>query len=160
MRIIRNSVDYCLTFQYEDGNFPSMIGKKDDMFVDFEAGATGAIPFLISAYNTFKEEKYMDSLIRAGNLIWERGIVKKGNGICFGITGNAYALHSIYRLRKDDLWLGRCLLFAMATFDNNIQKSIRNFDDPTRMTVGMADTPFSLMEGLGGELVFFTELLS
>jgi hypothetical protein len=33
----------------------------------------------------------------AGQITWEKGLNKKGNGICHGISGNGYLLHSLYR---------------------------------------------------------------
>jgi len=32
---------------------------------------------------------------KIGELIWEKGILVKGNGLCHGITGNGYMLHSL-----------------------------------------------------------------
>lgn len=60
--------------------------------------------------------------MKVGDLIWERGLLKKGNGICHGICGNGFALHSLYRFTKDKIWLSRSLQFAIATFDKNVQK--------------------------------------
>jgi len=60
---------------------------------------------LISAYNFFKDDRYLESLLRTGEVIWHKGLLKKGNGICHGISGNAFALHSIYRATNDSKWL-------------------------------------------------------
>lgn len=83
-------------------------------------GATGAIPMLISAYHTFKDNVYLESLLKTGEMVWNNGLLKKGNGICQGITGNGYVLHSIYRLTKDVKWLNRAYRFALCTFDQEI----------------------------------------
>ena len=44
----------------------------------------------------------------------------KGNGICHGISGNAYVLHSLYRVTDDVTWLNRAYCFCLATFDKDI----------------------------------------
>ena len=44
-----------------------------------------------------------------GETIWKEGLLKKGNGLCHGIAGNGYMLHSIFRhydrlyMYEDDL---------------------------------------------------------
>eukprot|EP00347_Sterkiella_histriomuscorum_P005713 403355552 len=159
MSVLKNSCDYLLDLQFESGNFPSSLGKKDDLLVHFCHGSTGAVPFIISAYKTFGDKIYLDALIKTAELIWERGLLKKGNGICHGISGNGLALHSMYRFMNDDLWLERSVHFGLATFDEDIQKIVAEYDDPGRMKVGIPDTPYSLMEGLGGQIVFYCELL-
>ncbi|CDW91116.1 lanc-like protein 2 [Stylonychia lemnae] len=159
MLIIKNSCEFVVEMQLESGNFPSSLGKKDDILVHFCHGSTGASSFLVSAYQTFKEQKYLDSLFRAGELIWEKGLLKKGNGICHGISGNAYALHSIYRLTNDEKWLNRSLIFIKATFDSDIQQICADYDDQGRIIPGVPDCPYSLMEGIGGQLVLYSQAL-
>ena len=41
----------------------------------------------------------MESAIKAGELIWERGLLKKGNGLCHGTAGNGYAFIHLYQVR-------------------------------------------------------------
>jgi hypothetical protein len=75
---------------------------------------------MISAFNVFKDKKYLDSAIKAGEVVWRKGLLLKGNGICHGITGNAYVLHSLFRATKDDKWLHRAYNFCLATFDPDV----------------------------------------
>lgn len=121
MKILKNTTDYVLEMQFESGNFPSSIGKKDDLLVHFCHGSTGAVPFLITAYKTFNDKRISEALTRTADLIWERGLLKKGNGICHGISGNGLALHSMYRFTKDEKWLDRAMYFGIATIDKDIQ---------------------------------------
>ena len=44
----------------------------------------------------------------------------KGNGLCHGITGNAYALFSLFRVTNDEIWLKRAIRLALATFEEEI----------------------------------------
>jgi lantibiotic modifying enzyme len=67
---------------------------------------------LISAYKLFNNDIYLKSALKAGELVWKKGMLLKGNGICHGITGNAYVLHSLYRITNDNKWLNRSLQFC------------------------------------------------
>jgi lantibiotic modifying enzyme len=77
---------------------------------------------LIDAWKFFKDDKYLESLLKTGEVIWKKGLLKKGNGICHGISGNAYALHSIYRATGDEKWLHRTMRFTLCTFNKEVQK--------------------------------------
>ena len=55
----------------------------------------------------------MNAAIRAGEDLWVRGVLLKGNGLCHGITGNSYALHSLFRATKDKKWLNRAYRFCL-----------------------------------------------
>ena len=84
--------------QLDNGTFPADLEMKDkDHLVHFCHGAPGAIPMLIEAHRMFKDQIYMDALIKAGECTWNLGLLLKGNGLCHGISGNAYFLHSIWR---------------------------------------------------------------
>lgn len=39
----------------------------------------------------------MPAALRAGELVWQRGLLKKGPGLCHGVSGNAYALARLYK---------------------------------------------------------------
>jgi len=161
MTILENTCDHLITLQFPSGNFPSSYGGKKDKLVHFCHGAPGAIPMLLQAHKLFQKETYLVSASNAGEAIWHRGILLKGNGICHGITGNAYMLHSLYRyMSKDSRWKHRFACFAGATWDEKIQNIVQNYKDPQRITTGMPDTPYSLMEGLGGTVVFYADILN
>jgi hypothetical protein len=51
------------------------------------------------AVDVFPEMKdqLLDAALKIGDHIWKDGLLKKGNGLCHGVTGNAYMLHSLYR---------------------------------------------------------------
>jgi len=158
IKLIEKSCDYMLAQQFPSGNFPSSMGSENDKLVHFCHGATGAVPFLLAAHKLLKKEAYFNAALKAGNLIWERGLLKKGNGICHGITGNAYAFHSLFRYTGDEKWKYRCYMFVDASWNEEIQKHVLKYKDPTRITKGMPDTPFSLMEGAGGTAVLYADL--
>jgi hypothetical protein len=44
--------------------------------------------------------------------VWQRGLVRKGLGLCHGICGNGYAFLSAYRATHDESYLQKALAFA------------------------------------------------
>lgn len=104
-------------------------------------------------------DRYREAALKAGEDLWKRGILLKGNGVCHGITGNAYALFTLYRYTKDEIWLKRAYRFTLATFDEEIQSLCKGYEDPQRITKGVPDTPFSLMEGVGGDISLYCDIL-
>ena len=68
--------------------------------------------------------------LKAGEDLWEKGMLLKGNGVCHGITGNAYGMFSLYRLMKDEKWLKRGYRFAIATFEEEMQNICKEYEDP------------------------------
>jgi len=84
----------------------------------------------------------------------------KGNGLCHGITGSSYVLHSLYRATRDPKWLQRCYRMTLALAEEDIQSLFRHHKDRSRLVRGCCDTPFSLMEGMGGDLALLCDLLS
>ena len=96
MKALEASCVFMAELQYHSGNFPSSYGSTSDRLVHFCHGANGAIPFLIECHKLFQDESYLIRAEKAAKCIWQRGILKKGNGLCHGITGNAYHFLSLY----------------------------------------------------------------
>ena len=44
---------------------------------------------------------------RAGDVVWSSGLLKKGPGLCHGVSGNGYALLALYRCTGDEVHLQR-----------------------------------------------------
>lgn len=63
---------------------------------------------------------FEDAATMAGENIWLNGILKKGFGLCHGISGNGYGLLSLYRHTKNEDWLYRALTFANLKNDKNV----------------------------------------
>ncbi|KAK2096052.1 Glutathione S-transferase lancl1, partial [Saguinus oedipus] len=55
----------------------------------------------------FKEEKYLKEAMECSDVIWQRGLLRKGYGICHGTAGNGYSFLSLYRLTQDKKYLYR-----------------------------------------------------
>lgn len=55
----------------------------------------------------FKEDKYLKEATECAEVIWLRGLLRKGYGICHGTAGNAYAFLSLYKLTQEKKHLYR-----------------------------------------------------
>lgn len=50
-------------------------------------GAPGMGMLFCRAYEVFKHRRYLDAALAAGDVVWQRGLLKKGLGLCHGIAG-------------------------------------------------------------------------
>lgn len=87
-KLIKATLDYYLTLQDSNGNFPCALdevgpGKTradSEMLVHWCHGAPGAVYMLAKAYLHYKESKYLDACIKCGEVVWNRGLLRKGPG--------------------------------------------------------------------------------
>ena len=47
---------------------------------------------------------FFQGMLRAAELIWSDGLLKKGPGLCHGVAGNAYAMLAVWRHTGDEKW--------------------------------------------------------
>ena len=140
-------IAYLVSLQKESGNFPSSLGSHKDSLVQFCHGAPGFVPVLCSAVaRKCSVENLMEAATRAGEVTWERGLLTKGHGICHGVSGNAYAFLSLFRLTQDPKHIRRARAFA---------EWVMGRED----TMGKPDRPFSLFEGISGQIYFLADML-
>ncbi|KAJ6643463.1 Adenosine deaminase-like protein [Pseudolycoriella hygida] len=138
---VRTTIDWLQETQFfKSGNLRSSLGSNDDKLVHWCHGAPGAIYMFIEAHTVFGAQEYLDAAIKSADVIWERGILKRSYSLCHGVSGNAYALMSIYEKTKNIKYLHRALLFARWCFDYGTKNTTR------------PDRPLSLFEGLAGVL--------
>ena len=45
-------------------------------------------------------DKYLMAAKKAGEVTWQRGLLKKGPGLCHGVSGNGYAFLHLYQVSK------------------------------------------------------------
>ena len=50
-------------------------------------------------------------------------------------------------------------MFAKSLYDQDVQVECSYHDDGQRVRCGMPDHPFSLMEGIAGEVCFLSDIL-
>lgn len=139
--------------QEPDGNFPIALGSDrnrstEKRLVHWCHGAAGVVYFFLKAYLVFDEPKYLATCKTAVNLIWEKGLLRKGPGICHGIAGNGYAFLVLHKVTKDPLYLYRAIKFAEFLTKSRF---IREAKTP--------DRPYSLYEGVAGTVCFLNDLI-
>ena len=121
-----------------------MDSQGGDRLVHWCHGAPGYCLLLVQASKVFQSHKFAKQAQQiAEHVIWPRGLLKKGVGLCHGISGNAFALlalanSSMLSSEQREGWTSR--VFQFANF------AISHLDELERQP----DRPYSLYEGLSG----------
>lgn len=100
----------------------------------------------------FKDARYLTVAEQSADVVWERGLLKKGCGLCHGISGNGMVFVSLWRTSGDDKWLHRARQFA------SFALWWLNATERGEAEV-MADVPDSLYNGRAGCALFLMALL-
>lgn len=143
--LIGPSIDYLCSITFPSGNLPSSIGSSSgDKLVHWCHGAPGAIFLFTLAYQIFQDKKYLTFAQRSADVIWKRGLLKKGYGLCHGSSGNGYALLYLFQAtgKVEDLY--RAAQFASWCCDYD------------KHGCGTPDRPYSLFEGMAGCIHFLS----
>ncbi|EDW82080.1 uncharacterized protein Dwil_GK25614 [Drosophila willistoni] len=152
LRDIKRSIDYFLELQDSEGNFPVALedlrSGRDKRLVHWCHGAPGAVYMLAKAYLIFKEDKYLLSLRRCADLVWKRGFLRKGPGICHGVAGNGYVFLLLFRLTNEMKYLYRAHKFMELLTNSEFKQRAR-----------VPDRPHSLYEGVAGTVCYLVDLL-
>jgi hypothetical protein len=152
---LRACVDFVLTkeqfLDHEEtmgGHYGSLDDDKSATMVQFCHGATGAVWLFSKAYEVFGDVKYKGAALRSGGAIWRHGLLKKGPGICHGMSGSGYAMLRLFRLERDPKWLHRaCAMSEYMLSEEVVAKSRK------------PDNPVSLFEGAAGTALFLADVL-
>lgn len=145
---IHATVEYLHSLQMPSGNYPTQPLKQEDRLVQWCHGAPGVLLLFVRAYEVFQEPKYLAWAELASDVVWTRGLLQKGNGLCHGIGGNAYCFLILYRATGNDIYLFRARQFALSAEDPQVEKYQRT-----------PDHPWSLFEGLAGLMCLYTDLV-
>ncbi|KAM0732591.1 LanC-like protein 2 [Formica fusca] len=143
---LKPSLYYLQKLQFSSGNFPSSIGNPSDKLVQWCHGAPGISILFCLAYKIFEDSTFLDTAIRCGEVIWERGLLKKGYSICHGVAGNGYTFIYLFQETKDIKYLYRACMFAEWCFHYGSHQN------------RCPDRPFSLFEGLAGVIYFLLDV--
>ena len=156
--LIQGTVDYITTLECDEagvkgphGEFPSRMGPTRDkeLLMHWCHGATGAVFLFTQAEKVLRGNgRYLNVALRAGEAVWKRGLLRKGPGICHGISGNAYALLRLYKATGDEKWLYRAGQFAEFMSSEVFMKEART-----------PDHPLSLFEGWAGAACLYADIL-
>ncbi|XP_036401485.1 glutathione S-transferase LANCL1 [Megalops cyprinoides] len=147
LMLVKPSVDFVCQLKFPSGNFPPCIGDSRDLLVHWCHGSPGVIYMLLQAHKVYGEEQYLIYALQCGEVIWQRGLLKKGYGLCHGAAGNAYGFLALYKHTRDPKYLYRACKFAEWCMDYG------------KHGCRTPDTPFSLFEGMAGTIYFLADLL-
>lgn len=53
-------------------------------------------------YFQFPPGRYLEMARRSSDVVWKRGLLTKGNGLCHGVAGNGYAFLALRKANGDD----------------------------------------------------------
>ncbi|XP_056155559.1 lanC-like protein 2 [Lampris incognitus] len=144
--LVRPSIDYVRHKKFRSGNYPSSLSNETDRLVHWCHGAPGVVHLLIMAHKVFKEEKYLKEAVECGEVIWQRGLLRKGYGLCHGTAGNGYAFLSLYQLTQEKKYLHRACKFSEWCLDYGTHGC------------RIPDRPYSLFEGMAGTIYYLSEV--
>ncbi|XP_051146550.1 lanC-like protein GCR2 [Andrographis paniculata] len=150
VEIVKGTLRYMIKNRFPSGNYLSSEGSDRDRLVHWCHGAPGVALTLVKAAKVFGSEEFLQAAIDAGEVIWNRGLLKRV-GICHGISGNAYVFLSLYQLTGKPEFLYRAKAFTCFLYDRA----------QTLISEGImhgGDRPYSLFEGLGGMAYLFLDM--
>lgn len=146
--VIIKMLDHLMLLAFPSGNYPAALeARPTDELVHWCHGAPGWVFTFIRAYQLYKQPKHLEAARQCGEVVWRRGLLRKGYGICHGVAGNAYTFLALYNLTKEDKHLHRAFKFAQFTFDYG------------KHGCRQPDTPYSLFEGMAGTIYFLADML-
>ncbi|KAG7301284.1 hypothetical protein JYU34_014205 [Plutella xylostella] len=148
---IKNTVTYLAKLQTPEGNWPCCmeeISHADHKLVHWCHGAPGMVYLMAKAFLVMKDRLYLDACIKAADLVWEKGLLRKGPGICHGVAGNGYVFLLLYRLTGDVKYLYRAKVFGEFMSSELFLKEAR-----------VPDNPQTLYEGTAGAVCYLSDLL-
>nr|XP_057937493.1 lanC-like protein 3 isoform X1 [Doryrhamphus excisus] len=148
--LVWQSVDFLMN-QEQNCNWPAELGaiiERENELVHWCHGAPGVAYLFAKAYLINKKPQYLDTCIRSGELVWQKGLLKKGPGVCHGVAGSAYVFLLLYRLTGNSKYIYRAQRFAEFLFTEEFKSGLRS------MT-----SVYSLVEGLSGTVCFLVDLL-
>lgn len=120
----------------------------DDRLVQWCHGAPGPLLLFVRAFEVLKDARYLAWAETASDVVWERGLLQKGVGLCHGVSGNAYCFLALHRATGNARFLQRALQFALAADDLSIRQASR------------PDHPWSLFEGAAGLAMLYFDLVA
>ncbi len=160
-KLLIKNIKYIQSLQIKNtGNFPSDItGNDTGDCVHFCHGCVGAVHLFLLAEELFPKNNFKETALLCNKSLWERGLLYKGNGLCHGMSGIAYGLIKLFKGTNNELYLKEAVGICKGTYDPHVQKFVEEYRDPQRLRKGIPDTPYSLMEGEGGCLVMYYDLV-
>lgn len=98
------------------------------------------------------DRELRDAAIEAGEVVWKNGLVKKV-GLADGVSGNAYAFLSLYKLTKDIIYEERAKSFSCFLYDKARALALEE-------QVVADGNGYSLFHGLAGTACLWFDLIA
>lgn len=139
--LVLGTLDYCLSLRLPSGNFPSSEKERepDDRLVQWCHGAPGLALACLHAHEVFDEAKYLQAAVELGEVIWQRGLLRKGVGLCHGIGGNAFIFLKLHAATGEAVHLDRAVSFARFALESpHAQELAEQPDEPSSLGNGRA----------------------
>eukprot|EP00457_Paulinella_chromatophora_P003543 gb/GEZN01003551.1/.p1 GENE.gb/GEZN01003551.1/~~gb/GEZN01003551.1/.p1 ORF type:complete len:506 (+),score=46.41 gb/GEZN01003551.1/:79-1596(+) len=179
------SIDYLLTKRLPSGNYVAdamedhtQSNPRDDRLVHWCHGAPAIAMLLAKAAqltqgpSTQQRSRFKAAAVEAGEVVWTRGLLRKGVGLCHGVSGNAYVFWKLAELTGNALWMDRVKCFAQFSLhhgpprlkaltepDSSEHKKKTGKGSTTLSSLwATTDEPWSLMNGAGGAVLFYYDL--
>ncbi|KAJ4965622.1 hypothetical protein NE237_017471 [Protea cynaroides] len=151
---VKGTLRYMMRNRFpHSGNYPSSEGNPRDKLVQWSHGATGMAITLCKAAQVFSNDReFRDAAIEAGEVVWKNGLVRKV-GLADGVSGNAYAFLSLYRLTGESIYEERANAFSSFLY-HNARKLV------AAGHLREADHAYSLFEGLAGTACLWFDMVS
>ncbi|KAF9554810.1 Lanthionine synthetase C-like protein [Agrocybe pediades] len=169
---IFGTISWLMEIQDDDGNWPSKaptqrgFSSPNDL-IQWCHGAPGMIILLSTALRVLHEQeekivveegftdKIRRSIESAANLVYKRGLLRKGVGLCHGVAGSVYALlaasSALDGSSSDRPYLAKAAhLGLLATLREEMT---------AKGEMSVPDHPWSLYEGLAGTCCAWAEIL-
>ncbi|BES87987.1 unnamed protein product [Nesidiocoris tenuis] len=144
--LVKPSLDHLIETRFRSGNYRSSADSNSDRLVQWCHGAPGFTDLLILAADTFGGSPYLALAEESTDVVWDRGLLRKGYSLCHGVCGNAYSFLALFKRTKSVEQLYR----AAAYFNWTLSYSKHEGHTP--------DHPFSLFEGQAGILYYLVEM--
>jgi len=98
------------------------------------------------AYRTFGDQLYLYAAEKCADVIWFRGLLKKGYSLCHGVAGNAYCFLEMFQTTKSEKHLYRAIKFAEYCLDYTKQREEYAPDRPMSLFEGMSGPMYLLLD--------------
>ncbi|XP_014675270.1 PREDICTED: lanC-like protein 3 [Priapulus caudatus] len=155
-KYVRDATDFVLSLEQRNGNYPAgmdevggpVIRAEEDELIHWCHGAGGVVYLFARAYLVWKDTRYLEACKRCADLVWKKGLLRKGPGICHGVAGSGYVFLLLYRLTEEPGYLHRALRFADFVYTDTFRRHART-----------PDRAHSLYEGWAGTMLYLSDLL-
>eukprot|EP00731_Ephydatia_muelleri_P022805 Em0015g388a len=173
--LVKPCVDYLLSLKMPSGNFPSSLESAGtDKLVHWCHGAAGVVHMFAHAYRVFGDRKYLDAAVDCGEVVWDRGLLRKGYGLCHGVAGNAHTFLQLFRLTTRPEYLNRTVKVCKCVWQMCEGVEIGGMQQQelscstqfaewclssSERKCRIPDHPYSLFEGLAGTTLFYIDMV-